>query len=149
MLKGNVSKAFLLACLMVGLVSGVAFAAVTTFTQRFIYNGDTYTMKHNYEPGTSSWNGWVRSESPRIFSYLGGSTWSQRRICAGMIVASQNRRGWANYNSSSANSSVEWYSYASGSCVNERMGIYALHQWQDYGWQSPISHDYTTGLARP
>jgi len=38
MLKGNVSKAFLLACLMVGLVSGVAFAGVT------LSPSDSYTM---------------------------------------------------------------------------------------------------------
>lgn len=126
----------------------VAYAA-TTFTSRFVYNGDTYTMKHIYMPGTSSWNAYVRSEAPRTFSYLGGSTWAQRRICGGVIVAYANRGGWANYNNSAANSAVYSYAYASGGCSNERMGIYALHQWQDYGWANPINHDYTTSMARP
>jgi len=126
----------------------VAYAA-TTYTQHFIYNGDTYTMKHIYMPGQSSWDAYVRSEAPRTFSYLGGNTWAQRRICAGEIVAFQNNGGWANYDSSVANSAVHWFAYATGSCSNERMGIYALHQWQDYGWANPINHDYTTSMAKP
>jgi hypothetical protein len=100
-------------------------------------------------PGTSSWNAYVRSEAPRMFSYVGGSYWTQRRICGGQIVNYQDNGGWANYNNSAANSAVKWYSYATGSCSNERMGIYALHQWQDYGWQNKINNDYTTSMARP
>ncbi|HKJ39797.1 MAG TPA: hypothetical protein VJ972_13550 [Anaerolineales bacterium] len=138
----------LILVVLLALTFTVAYAA-TTFTQNFVYQGDTYTMKHIYTPGTSSWNAYVRSQAPRTFSYLGGNTWAQRRICGGVIVNYVNRGGWANYGSSAANSTVYSYAYATGTCSNQRMGIYALHQWQDYGWGSPINHDYTTSMAKP
>lgn len=126
------------------------YAAYTTLYEYTYYNGSTYTKYHNYEKGASTWNAYVQSRSPGgvAYSYLGGTTWAQRRICGGAIVAAQNNGGWANYNSGLANSSVYSYAFSTGSCSNERMGIYSFHQWQDYGWSEPISDDYTSSLSR-
>ncbi len=128
----------------------IAFAAYTTLTGYTIYNGNTYTKYHNYEKGTSTWNAFVQSRTPGSvnYSYLGGTTWAQRRICAGTIVASQNNGGWAAYNTYIANSTVKSFAFATGGCSNERMGLASTHQWQNYGWSSPITDNYETSLAR-
>ena len=146
-LKKSLSVLLTLAALLVSTFT-IAYAS-TTFTQNFIYQGDTYTKKHIYTPGASSSNAYVRSQSPRVVSYLGGNAWSQRRVCGGAIVDSENRGGWANFNNSAANSAVYSYAYATGACASQRMGIYAMHQYQDYGWGSPINSDYTTSMAKP
>jgi len=128
----------------------VVYAAFTTLYEYTYYGGDAYTKYHNYEKGSDSWNAYVQSRTPGsvAFSYVGGTTWAQRRICAGAIQDSQNNGGWANYNSGLANSAVFQFDFSSGNCLNERMGIYSFHQWQDYGWGSPIGDDYATSLSR-
>ncbi len=146
-------QAILSAVVMFGLLAAsytVVLAAYTTLYEYTYYGGNTYTKYHNYEKGSSTWNAYVQSRTPGTvaYSYVGGTTWAQRRICAGAIVASQNNGGWANYNSGLANSSVFSYAFSSGGCSNERMGIYSFHQWQDYGWSDPISDDYETSLSQ-
>jgi len=126
----------------------VAYAAFIEYVERFVYNGDTYTKKHYYEQGSSSWNAYVRTEAPRVFNYVGGSYWAQRKICLGAVITFADRGGWANYDVSAMNSAVFPYALANPPCTSERMGIYATHQWREFPGGSIMSNEYVTSRAR-